>query len=98
VRSRKNTSATNNPCLRRLRCRCRLCHVVDERDREHDAERESGPRHDASDEAQAVTEIAGGDHHRDDDEVEDVHSPGASSRACVRNPVWATMRWSGRTD
>jgi hypothetical protein len=85
------------PRLRRLPAQ-EAHHVVDERDREHDAERESAPRHDAGDEAKAVAEVAGGDHRRDDDEVEDVHSPGTSRRAWVRNPVWATIRWSGRTD
>ena len=35
-----------------------------------------------------------------EEEVEQVHARGGSPsrRAEVRKPVWATMRWSGRTD
>src|SRR5215217_6850846 len=57
------------PRLRRLRAQ-RTHHVVDERDREHDADGESRPGHDAGDEAQAVAEVSGGNHRRDGDDVE----------------------------
>ena len=32
-----------------------------------------------------------------EDDVEDGHGQPSRSRAWVKNPVWATIRWSGRT-
>ena len=76
----------------------RVGDVGDEQDPDHDAEREPGPRRGAPHEPQAVPDPAGAGGDGEDDEIEEVHAPGASRRAWVRKPVWATMRWSGRTD
>ncbi len=76
----------------------RVGDVGDEQHADHEAEREPAPRRDPPHEAHAVPDPAGAGGDREDDEVEEVHAPGASRRAWVRKPVWATMRWSGRTD
>ena len=61
----------------------------------------ASPAHDeaAADEPEPVAEPARAATDRERRrEVEEVHGRGASSRAWVRKPVCATMRWSGRTD
>ena len=61
-------------------------------------EGEAGPRHDPGDEAEPVAQHRRDHGERQDDQVEEVHPSLLSRRAWVRKPVWATMRWSGRTD
>ena len=85
------------PCSRR-RAAERFGKVVDEHDREHDAADQAGPRRDAPYEPHPVADPTRGRGGRDDEEVEEVHALDASNRACVRKPVCATIRWSGRTD
>ncbi len=71
----------------------------------------ASPTHDvdAGDEAQPVAADGRADGEHDEDEIEQVHGarstawPGIPALSSgggqwVRNPVWATMRWSGRTD
>src|SRR5207244_9396947 len=68
---------------------------------------------DAAHAPERVAAVGGGGGDEDDQEIEQVQGclsgatpnpggtpgrSGSSSRAAVRNPVWATMRWSGRTD
>ena len=76
----------------------RVDEVVDEQHRDRDARREAGPRQRPGDEPEAVAAVRRPRDRKDDDDVEEVHSAGVSRRAWVRKPVWATMRWSGRTD
>src|SRR5690606_37685124 len=55
---------------------------------------EPGPRQEPTHEPGPPPPDTGGEEEDEDDEVEPVH---ALLRAEVRKPVWATIRWSGRT-
>src|SRR5439155_23562976 len=81
-----------------LRAPQRARDVVDEEDRDQHPEREPGPREHPGHEAESVAEPSRGGRREDHQEIEEVHAVGTSSLACVWNPVWATIRWSGRTD
>ena len=76
----------------------RIHEIVHEQDCDRDAHREPRPGQRAGHEPEAVAAVGRPRDREDDEDVEEVHSAGVSRRAWVRNPVWATMRWSGRTD
>ena len=65
---------------------------------DHDGERDADPGPDPPERPRQEPEPppadGGQDGQQQEDEVEAVHAP---RRATVRKPVWATMRWSGRT-
>ena len=65
--------------------------IVDEGQRDHHAGGQADPRRRPSEEAHPVAKHPRPDGRAGHEEIEEVHAP-ASSRACVRNPVWATMR------
>ncbi len=76
----------------------RVGDVGDEQHGDDDPDREEAPRRDPAHEPEPVPDPTGAGGDGEDDEIEEVHAPGARRRACVRKPVCATMRWSGRTD